>query len=98
MRKIGLPQIDEADATHALAERALSVLAELDTHGAGVALTRLAKRLDVRVSVLMRLFTHMSDATLGGVPGPGWVRLQADEAGHWQAWITPAGRGFEQPR
>jgi hypothetical protein len=98
MQKTGLPQINEVDAGQALAERALITLAEMDTAGAGVALTRLAKRLSVRVSVLIRLFTHMSDAALGGVPGPGWVRLQADEAGHWRAWITPAGRGFEEPR
>ncbi len=98
MRKTGLPRIDDADAGDALAERALSVLAQLDTAGEGVALARLAKRLEVRVSVLMRLFTHMSEARLGGIAGPGWVRVQADESGQWRAWITRAGRGFEESR
>lgn len=71
---------------------ALAALARLD-HGEGVALARLAKQLDQRVSVLLRLYTLMSEASLGGQAGPGWVRLACDARGHWRAWITAAGRG-----
>ena len=46
-----------------------------------------------RVSVLLRLYTLMSEATLGDQSGPGWVRLVCDDAGRWRAWITAAGRG-----
>lgn len=72
----------------------LRALAELDT-GEGVALTRLAKRLDVGVSVLMREFTVLSEARLGGVAGPGYVRLACDEkTGRWVAHLTDAGRAL----
>lgn len=71
---------------------ALVVLAQLD-QGEGVSLARLAKRLGQRVSVLLRLYTLMSEASLGGQAGPGWVRLACDARGHWRAWITAAGRG-----
>ena len=73
---------------------ALALLARLDT-GDGVPLTRLAKQLDQRVSVLMRTFTHLGDARLGGVAGPGFVRM-AEAEGRWRAWITPAGRAFQE--
>lgn len=69
---------------------ALDRLAELDT-GDGVPLTRLAKQLDERVSVLIRTFTLLSDAKLGGVAGPGYARVtEAD--GRWRAWVTDTGR------
>ena len=72
----------------------LSVLSALDT-GDGVALTRLAKRLDLGVSVLMREFTMLSDAKLGGVAGPGYERLALDEkTGRWVAHLTEAGRAL----
>ena len=72
----------------------LAVLAELDT-GTGVALTRLSKRLNASVSVLMREFTLLSDAKLGGVAGPGYVRLALDEkTGRWLAHLTDAGRAL----
>ncbi|MCP6198963.1 hypothetical protein NL445_28430 [Klebsiella pneumoniae] len=69
----------------------LRLLLELD-EGRGVALARLAKRLDQRVSVLLREGTALSDAVVGGAPGPGWVRLVCDDAGRWTAHLTPAGR------
>ena len=73
---------------------ALSVLAELD-RGDGVALPRLAKRLGLGVSVLMREFTMLSDAKLGGVAGPGYVRLALEEkTGRWVAHLTEAGRAL----
>jgi hypothetical protein len=73
------------------AEALLRLLLELD-EGQGVALPRLAKRLDERVSVLLRLCSAMTDAVIGGAAGPGWVTLQCDEAGRWVAALTPAGR------
>jgi len=69
----------------------LRLLRELDA-GQGVALTRLAKRLDERVSVLLRRCTGLSGAAVGGTTGPGWVELQCDDAGRWVARLTPAGR------
>jgi len=71
-----------------MADDLLRLLKELDD-GNGVALTRLAKRLDQRVSVLLRELTALSDARLGGVPGPGLVRLACDDAGRWTAAILP---------
>ena len=64
-------------------DRLLQTLLELAPAGEPVALTRLAKRLDARVSVLLREFTALSDASLGGVPGPGLVQLACDDAGRW---------------
>lgn len=78
--------------TAPLEDRALHELLTLDADGRGVSLTRLAKRLDVRVSVLIRLYTQMSDARIGDSSGPGWVRLQVDEGGQWRAFVTPLGR------
>lgn len=69
----------------------LHLLRDLD-EGEGVSLPRLAKRLDERVSVLLRHCTALSDAVIGGVAGPGWVQLQCDDTGRWMARLTPAGR------
>lgn len=68
----------------------LGCLAELDA-GKGVSLTRLAKRMGLRVSVLLRMYTQMSDASLAGQVGPGWVRLHCETDGRWLAHITAAG-------
>jgi hypothetical protein len=87
------PSPEEAgNAPAPLEERALPELLELDEDGRGVSLTRLAKRLGVRVSVLIRLYTRMSDARIGDAVGPGWVRLQVDEAGQWRAFATDTAR------
>ncbi|MEO6278703.1 hypothetical protein [Roseateles sp.] len=64
-------------------ELLLRTLHELAPGGEPVALTRLAKQLDQRVSVLLREFTALSDASVGGVTGPGLVRLACDDAGRW---------------
>lgn len=64
-------------------DKLLNTLRELAPGGEPVALTRLAKRLDQRVSVLLRELTALSDASLGGVPGPGLVQLACDDAGRW---------------
>jgi DNA-binding MarR family transcriptional regulator len=70
----------------------LRTLAELDEKGQGVALTRIAKRLGLTVSALMREFTRLSDARLGGVAGPGWIRLECEASGRWLAHLTEQGR------
>ena len=64
-------------------QQLLQTLHELVPGGEPVALTRLAKRLDQRVSVLLRELTALSDASVGGVPGPGLVQLACDDAGRW---------------
>ncbi|MDG0853871.1 hypothetical protein [Roseateles puraquae] len=64
-------------------DQLLQTLRELAPGGEPVALTRLAKRLDERVSVLLRELTALSDASLGGVPGPGLVQLACDDGGRW---------------
>ena len=61
----------------------LQALRELAPGGEPVALTRLAKRLDQRVSVLLREFNGLTDASIGGVPGPGLVELACDDGGRW---------------
>lgn len=68
------------------------LLRELDKDAGAVPLTRLAKRLDARVSELLREFTALSDARLGGMAGPGWVRLHCEEGGRWTVALTEAGR------
>jgi hypothetical protein len=73
----------------------LRLLLELDG-GEGVALTRLAKRLDERVSVLLRRGTALGDAVIGDTRGPGWVRLACDDGGRWTAHLTPTGREAAQ--
>jgi hypothetical protein len=90
-RELGDGIEDDGDMA-AQARFALETLAELDG-GNGVSLPRLAKRTGLRVSVLLRLYTLMSDARVGDAQGPGWVRLHVDEDGRWIARITPAGRG-----
>lgn len=82
----------DTDAGAAQARLALETLAALDA-GNGVSLPRLAKRTGLRVSVLLRLYTLMSDARFGDSQGPGWVRLRVDEDGRWIAQLTAAGRG-----
>ncbi len=68
------------------------LLRELDPDARPVPLTRLAKRLDARVSELLREFTALSDARLGGMAGPGWVSLHCEAGGRWTASLTDAGR------
>jgi hypothetical protein len=74
-------------------DRLLQTLHELAPGGEPVALTRLAKRLDERVSVLLRACTALSDAPLGGVPGPGLVALACDDGGRWTVRLLPPPRG-----
>ncbi len=59
----------------------------------GMSLPRLGKRLGLGASVLMRSLSGMSQARIGGVEGPGWVRVtQVDE--RWIAALTDAGRDY----
>jgi FdhD protein len=60
-----------------------------------MSLPRLGKRLGQGASVVMRQLTRMGDATLGGVRGPGWVRVvQLDD--RWVAHLTDAGRAVAE--
>jgi hypothetical protein len=68
------------------------LLRELAGDTQPVPLTRLAKRLDARVSELLREFTALGDARLGGIAGPGWVSLHCEEGGRWTVTLTEAGR------
>lgn len=57
----------------------------------GMSLPRLGKRLGLGASAVMRQLSLMSDAVLGGQPGPGWVRVvQLDD--RWVAHLTERGR------
>jgi hypothetical protein len=72
---------------------AMAILAELS--GApppgGMSLPRLAKRLDLGVSVVLRQLSLMGDAVIGGQPGPAWVRVVQTED-RWVVYLTEAGR------
>jgi hypothetical protein len=57
----------------------------------GMSLPRLAKRLGLGVSVVMRQLSLMGNAVIGGQPGPGWVRVEQTED-RWVAYLTEAGR------
>lgn len=73
-----------------LAASILSELANL-SDSATMSLPRLAKRLGLQVSVVMRELALMGDAVIGGVKGPGWARLvQLDD--RWVAHLTQEGR------
>ena len=70
----------------------LRALAEAPGEG-GMSLSRLGKRLGQGASVVMRHLTLMGDAAIGGVRGPGWVRVvQLDD--RWVAHLTDAGRAW----
>lgn len=59
----------------------------------GMSLPRLGKQLGQGASVVMRHLSMMSDATIGGNQGPGWVRVtQLDD--RWVATLTDAGRAL----
>ena len=62
---------------------------------AGMSLPRLGKRLNQSASVLVRELTHLSDATVAGQRGPGWVRVVQSE-GRWVVHITAEGLALAQ--
>ena len=82
--------MDEAPPLAALPAALLRALAQEGAEQ-GVSLPRLVKRLGLGASVLMRQLTLMSDASLGGVAGPGWVRVVQQEA-RWVVHLTAPGR------
>ena len=72
----------------------LRALADAPGEG-GMSLPRLGKRLGQGASVVMRQLTLMGDASIGGVRGPGWVRVvQQDDRG--VAHLTDAGRALAE--
>ena len=72
------------------------VLAELAAHPDGLTLARLRKRLDVRMSLLMRTLAWLGEDSIGGVAGAGLVRIKwCGDSG--TALLTERGRA-EAPR
>ena len=59
----------------------------------GMSLPRLGKHLGVGASVLLRRLTMMGMARIGGVDGPGWVRVTQLED-RWVVALTEDGRAF----
>ncbi|MBW8759227.1 MAG: hypothetical protein JF586_16575 [Burkholderiales bacterium] len=80
------PELDELSA---------AILRELAAAPgeAGMSLPRLGKHLGLGASVLMRSLSAMSNARIGGVDGPGWVRVTQVEE-RWNAALTEEGRAF----
>ena len=72
---------------------AMAILAELVAAPSvgGMSLPRLAKRLDLGVSVVLRQLSLMGDAVIGGQAGPAWVRVVQTED-RWVVHLTEAGR------
>lgn len=68
----------------------LQALAEAPGAG-GMSLPRLGKRLGQGASVLLRQLALMSDAPVGGVAGPGWVRVVREDE-RWVVHLTDTGR------
>jgi hypothetical protein len=87
--------MDADDGVPGLDALPAAILRELATapNDAGMSLPRLGKHLGLGASVLMRALSAMSHARIGGVDGPGWVRVtQVDD--RWTAALTQAGREF----
>jgi hypothetical protein len=57
----------------------------------GMSLPRLAKRLGLGVSVVLRQLSLMGDAVIGGQTGPGWVRVEQTEE-RWVIYLTAVGQ------
>ena len=83
------------DAAPELDELTVAILRELESApgDAGMSLPRLGKHLGLGASVLMRALSAMGHARIGGVEGPGWVRVTQEEE-RWTAALTEAGREF----
>ena len=83
------------DEVPALDDLSAAILRELAAAPgeAGMSLPRLGKHLGLGASVLMRSLSAMSNARIGGVDGPGWVRVTQVEE-RWNATLTDAGRAF----
>ena len=83
---------DQAPELDALAAAILRELAAAPGD-AGMSMPRLGKHLGLGASVLMRALSAMGHARIGGVDGPGWVRVTQVEE-RWTAALTEAGRAF----
>jgi hypothetical protein len=83
------------DTPRELDELSAAILRELAAAPgeAGMSLPRLGKHLGLGASVLMRSLASMGHARIGGVEGPGWVRVTQVEE-RWNAALTQAGRDF----
>lgn len=83
------------DTTPELDPLSAAILRELAAApgDAGMSLPRLGKHLGLGASVLMRALSAMGHARIGGVDGPGWVRVTQEEY-RWTAALTEGGRRF----
>jgi hypothetical protein len=83
------------DAVPDLDALSVAILRELAAvpGDAGMSMPRLGKHLGLGASVLMRALSAMGNARIGGVDGPGWVRVTQVEE-RWTAALTDAGRAF----
>lgn len=72
-----------------------ALLAELSAAPDGISLPRLCKRLQVRMSVLLRTLAWIGEGDAGSVRGAGWVRIVEDGA-RTLAVLTDAGRAVLQ--
>lgn len=70
---------------------AAAIVAALAAAPGGLSLPRLCKRLDVRMSVLMRTLAWIGEDRIGGIPGAGLVRVTRDGERDI-AMLTDAGR------
>jgi hypothetical protein len=72
----------------------MAILAELAAGPpqGGMSLPRLAKRLGLSVSVVLRQLSLMGDAVIGGQAGPAWVHVVQTEE-RWVVHLTESGRG-----
>ncbi len=72
---------------------AMAILAELAAgpQTGGMSLPRLAKRLGLSVSAVLRQLSLMGDAVIGGQAGPAWVHVAQTEE-RWVIHLTEAGR------
>ena len=75
----------------------MAILAELAAAPSvgGMSLPRLAKRLGLGVSVVLRQLSLMGDAVIGGQAGPAWVRVVQTED-RWVVHLTEAGRSVAE--
>ena len=70
---------------------AAALLAALAGEPEGISLPRLCKRLNVRMSGLLRTLAWLGDEAIGGRRGPGWVCTRREGA-RTLALLTDAGR------
>lgn len=68
-----------------------ALLLELAACPEGVSLPRLCKRLDIRMSVLLRTLAWLGEARITEAPGPDWVRI-VEDGERRLAVLTEAGR------